>query len=137
VAVILFLVAGSARADKLVRIAGGGTEDNNVPATQWKLIQPFGIDFDKDGNSYIVELQGDRVLKVDPKGMFTILAGTGKKGNTGDDGPALQAPLTGLPRLAVPPEGTIYAADTWNNRVRKIDPASGKITAFAGTSKKG
>jgi hypothetical protein len=126
----------SAHADKLVRIAGGGTQENNVPATQAKLIQPFGIDFDKAGNYYLVELQGERVLKVDPKGNFTIHAGTGKKGNTGDGGLALKATFNGMHSLAVTPNGTIYAADTWNNRVRKIDPA-GKISAFAGTGKKG
>jgi sugar lactone lactonase YvrE len=132
--VLLFSIH-PACADKLVRIAGGGAESNNVPATQAKLIQPFGIDFDKAGNYYIAELLGDRILKVDPKGNFTILAGTGKKGNTGDGGPALQATFNGMHSLAVTPDGTVYAADTWNNRVRKIDPA-GKIAAFAGTGKK-
>ncbi len=134
---IFALALNSARADKLVRIAGGGTEENNVPATRAKLIQPFGIDFDKAGNYYIVELKGDRVLKVDPKGTFTILGGTGKKGNTGDDGPALKATFNGMHSLAVTPEGMLYAADTWNNRVRQIDPKDGVIRAFAGTGKKG
>lgn len=135
-AFIIFSVASTARADKLVRIAGGGTQENNVPATNAKLIQPFGIDFDKAGNYYLVELKGERVLKVDPKGNFTILGGTGVKGNAGDDGPALKASFNGMHSLAVTPDGNIYAADTWNNRVRKIDP-SGKITAFAGSGKKG
>jgi len=133
-AVLVFSIQ-SAHADKLVRIAGGGTEENNVRATRAKLVQPFGIDFDKAGNLYVVELQGGRVLKVDAKGIFTILAGTGMKGNTGDGGPALKATFNGMHSLAVAPDGTIYAADTWNNRVRKIDP-TGKINAFAGTGKK-
>ncbi len=132
---ILFLHIQPACADKLVRIAGGGAQDNNVHATQAKLMQPFGIDFDKAGNFYLAELQGERILKVDPKGNFTILAGTGKKGNSGDGGPALQATFNGMHSLAVTPDGTIYAADTWNNRVRMINPA-GKIAAFAGTGKK-
>ncbi|MBI3822590.1 MAG: hypothetical protein HY289_07920 [Planctomycetes bacterium] len=132
----VLIVIQPAHADKLVRIAGGGTMDNNVPATQAKLIQPFGIDFDKAGNYYLAELQGQRILKVDPKGNFTILAGTGKKGNSGDGGRALDAAFNGMHSLAVTPDGVIYAADTWNNRVRKIDP-SGKISAFAGVGTKG
>ena len=133
--VLLFSMA-AARADTLVLVAGGGTGGTNVPATKAKLTQPFGIDFDKAGNFYLAELLGERILKVDPKGVFTVLAGTGKKGNTGDGGPALQATFNGMHSLAVTPDGTIYAADTWNKRVRKIDPKTGVISAFAGGGKK-
>ena len=133
--VVLALSTTGARADKLVRVVGGGTQENNCPATDAKLMDPFGIDFDKAGNFYLVELKGERVLKVDPKGHFTILAGTGAKGNSGDGGPARQATFNGMHSLAVTPDGTIYVADTLNHRVRKIDP-KGIITAFAGTGKK-
>lgn len=134
---ISFFIAAPVQADKLVPFAGGGSDGTNVPAAKAKLNQPFAIDGDKAGNFYIAELGGERVLKIDSKGTFTILAGTGKKGNQGDDGPASQATFNGMHSLAAAPDGTIYLADTWNNRVRKIDPASGKITAFAGTGKKG
>jgi DNA-binding beta-propeller fold protein YncE len=136
IAAIAF-IAEPVRADKLVLFAGGGTDENNVPATKAKLIQPFAVDSDKAGNFYIAEMTGERVLKVDPKGTLTVFAGTGKRGDKGDDSPALQANFNGMHNLAVTPDGTVYIADTWNNRVRKIDPASGKITAFAGTGKKG
>jgi sugar lactone lactonase YvrE len=96
------------------------------------LNQPFGIDFDKAGNFYLVELQGQRVLKVDPKGTFTIVAGTGAKGNGGDGGPLLKATFNGMHSLAATPDGILYVADTWNNRVRRIDPAGGAIAGFAG-----
>jgi DNA-binding beta-propeller fold protein YncE len=39
--------------------------------------------------------------------------------------------------LAVAPNGDIYVADSWNNRVRKIDPRSGEIRTIAGTGDKG
>ncbi len=127
---------GIARADRLVRVAGGGSGEDNVPATQAKLIEPFGVAFDKAGNMYLVELSGQRVLKVDAKGHFAILGGTGKKGNTGDGGPARQASFNGMHSLAVGPDGMLYLADTWNNRIRKLDPKTGIITAFAGTGTK-
>jgi DNA-binding beta-propeller fold protein YncE len=135
-AIFLLLGCSQARADKLVRIAGGGTEIDNVPAVNAKLSQPFGIDFDKAGSYYLVELTGQRILKVDTKGTLTILGGTGKKGNSGDAGPATKATFNGMHSLAVTPAGILYAADTWNNRVRKLDTKSGIIQAFAGTSKK-
>jgi DNA-binding beta-propeller fold protein YncE len=129
-------VAG-ARADQLVLVAGGGTDKDHVPATKAKLIAPFGVDFDKGGNMYIVELTGERVLRVDPRGMLTIAGGTGKKGSGGDGGPATLATFNGMHSLAISRDGFVYLADTLNNRIRKLDPASGIITAFAGTGKKG
>jgi sugar lactone lactonase YvrE len=129
--------AGLARAEKLVLVAGGGTGKSGVPATEARLIAPFGVDFDRSGNMYIVELTGQRVHRVDPKGVLTILAGTGEKGNSGDDGPAAEATFNGMHSLAVAPDGTIFLADTWNNRIRKLDAKTGKITAFAGTGEKG
>lgn len=124
------------RADRLVLVAGGGMESENVSATKAKLISPFGVDFDKAGNMYIVELSGERVLRVDPKGILTRLGGTGKKGNGGDGGPAREATFNGMHSLAVGPDGMLYLADTWNNRVRRLDPKTGMIQAFAGTGKK-
>lgn len=135
--VIVLFAAVSARADKLVLVAGGGTGDDNVPATQARLIQPFGIDFDGSGNAFLVELMGGRALRIDRKGILTVFAGTGVKGDTGDGGPARKATFNGMHNLAVAPDGTVYLADTWNNRIRKIDPKTGTITAFAGTGKKG
>jgi DNA-binding beta-propeller fold protein YncE len=134
---ITLVLAPGARADRLVLVAGGGADKDNVPATKAKLIAPFGVEFDKRGDMYIVELTGERLLRVDPKGTLTIAGGTGKKGSSGDDGPATQASFNGMHSLAIAPSGLVYLADTLNNRVRKFDPATGVISAFAGAGKKG
>ncbi|HXG11282.1 MAG TPA: hypothetical protein VNK04_16115 [Gemmataceae bacterium] len=135
--VLAVALAGLAWADRLVLVAGGGTGAEGGPAIGAELRSPFGVDFDPSGNMYIVELTGGRVLKVDAKGILTRVAGTGRKGNAGDGGPALKAEFNGMHSLAIAPDGTIYLADTWNNRVRKLDPKTGVITPFAGTGKKG
>jgi sugar lactone lactonase YvrE len=126
-----------ARADKLVLVAGGGTKSPPAPATECKLVTPFGVDFDKAGNMYIVEMTGYRVHKVDTKGMLTTIAGTGNKGDKGDGGPATAAEFNGMHSLVVLPDGNLCLADTWNNRLRKLDVKTGTITALAGTGKKG
>jgi DNA-binding beta-propeller fold protein YncE len=113
-------------AEKIVLVAGG----------EGKLDGPFGVDFDKSGNTFIVEMIGLRVLKIDDKDALTHIAGTGKKGDGGDGGPADRAELNGPHSLAVGRDGMVYVADTWNNRVRMIDPKTGMIHAFAGTGKK-
>src|SRR5262245_36184461 len=92
-AALLFLIlAGNAPADKRVLVAGGGEETGSgVLATKAKLGAPFGTAFDPAGDMILVEYGAHRVGKVDAKGTLTILAGSGQKGDTGDDGPPLQA----------------------------------------------
>jgi len=131
------LSASGALAAHVALVAGDGSSRTDVPATEAKLTQPFGIDFDRNGNAFLVELNGNRVLKIDARGRLTTLAGTGKKGVGGDGGPAANAEFNGPHNLAVAPNGDVYVADTWNNRVRKVDARSGVITTFAGTGVKG
>jgi sugar lactone lactonase YvrE len=102
-----------------------------------KLDSPFGVDFDKQGNMYIVELSGGRVHKLDTAGRFTTIAGDGSKGYTGDNGPAKDATFNGMHNVAVTPAGDLYIADSWNHCIRRIDGKTGIITTIAGTGKPG
>jgi hypothetical protein len=132
-----FLAVASAHAQTLTLVAGGGTEVSGG-ATNCRVHAPFGIDFDRAGNAYIVEMAGgERVLKIDTAGKLFVFAGTGEKGDSGDGGPALAARFNGMHSLAIGPGGDTFIADTWNSRVRRIDRRSGKIFAFAGTGKRG
>jgi hypothetical protein len=136
----LLLVAASltARAEKIVLVAGGGDQEDNAPAAQVKLKEPFGVDFDRAGNLFIVEMaQGERVRKLDPSGRVTTFAGTGVKGYAGDGGPAAKAQFNGMHHLLVLPNNDLLVADTWNNCVRRIDAKSGLITTIVGTGQKG
>lgn len=134
----LFLSCASLLADQVELVAGGGKEPSGVLATKAKLAEPFAVDFDKEGNLYIAEMSsGERVVKVDPKGILTTVAGTGKKGHAGDGGDPLKAEFNGIHHLAITPGGDIYLADTFNNTVRKIDAKTGLLTRFAGTGEKG
>jgi hypothetical protein len=123
--------------ERVVLVAGGGTEKTGL-ATNCQLHNPFAIDFDRAGNIYIAEMVGgERVLKIDPHGMLSVVAGTGEKGDSGDNGPAVQARFNGAHSLATGPGDDLFIADTWNNRVRKIESKSGKIVPFAGSGKRG
>jgi hypothetical protein len=114
-----------------------GAQSEGAKPLGGELIAPFAVDADPQGHLFIAELKGGRVLKVSPDGHFAILAGTGEKGFTGDDGPALKAQFNGMHHLALLPSGDLLVADTWNCCVRKIDLKSGLITRLAGTGKKG
>ena len=70
---------------------------------------------------------------VTPTSTISTLAGTGAARFGGDGGPAQSASLN-QPRgkLVTGPDGSIYFADTFNNRIRRITPA-GIIQTVAGT----
>lgn len=136
--VLLGLSGSVEAAESRVVLFAGGDSAGDGPATQAKLVAPFGVDFDRSGNTYIVELTGERVLRVDREGQLTRIAGSErKKGNTGDGGPAMEATFNAMHSVAIGRDGLVYLADTLNNRVRRLDPQSGRIEAFAGTGAKG
>lgn len=134
-ALFTFLTA-SAHADKLVLVAGGAKTEVGIPATEAKLRMPFGVDFDKAGNLYLVEFKGHRVCKVDAKGILTTIAGNGSEGFAGDGGPAAKAQFNGMHDLLIAPNDDIYIADSYNYRLRKIDAATGMISTVAGNGEK-
>ena len=51
----------------------------------------------------------------------------------GDEGPATKALLNFPSAVAVNAEGEIFIADTFNHRIRKVNPTSGTIQTIAGT----
>ncbi|MGH9022232.1 MAG: hypothetical protein ACRDV9_03900 [Acidimicrobiia bacterium] len=69
---------------------------------------------------YIADSINQRIRKIDAAGIITTIAGTGKAGYTGDGGPAASAKIGKARGVALAPDGTLYIADTFNNRVRKV-----------------
>ena len=59
------------------------------------------------------------------------IAGNGKKGYTGDKGPARQATFNGPKGIAVGPKGHVYIVDTENQVIRKIDMKTATVTTVA------
>ncbi len=120
-------------AEKIVLVAGGREDAVNIPATRALLKEPFGVDFDLAGNLFIVEMvSGNRLLKVDGKGLLTHVAGQLTPGDGGDGGPALAAKFNGPHNLAMLPDGDVLIGDTWNGRVRKVNLAAGTVMSLPG-----
>jgi DNA-binding beta-propeller fold protein YncE len=133
---LVFAFQSVSRADRVVLVAGGGTDKTGI-ATNCALRSPFAVDFDR-GNMYIAEMAGgERVLKVDRRGVLTIFAGTGEKGDIGDGGPATEAKFNGMHHLAVGPNDDVFVTDTFNSRVRRVDAKTGSVFPFAGSGKRG
>ena len=110
------------------------------PAGQATVNLPSATAFDPLGRMYISDQENQRIRMVDIDGTISTVVGTGKPGFSGDGGPADQARIYAPIGQAAPPTsriatdefGNLYIADTFNNRIRKVDAATGIITTIAG-----
>jgi uncharacterized protein (TIGR03437 family) len=93
-------------------------------------VQQLAVDV--AGNLYIADADNEMVFRVSPTGSFSIIAGNGFVGFSGDGGPAINASLNTPAGVAVDKTGNIYIADSRNHRVRQIT-TDGKIKTVAGT----
>ena len=106
--------------------AGGGSSNaDNIAPTAASLMFPGGLAIDNAGAIYVSE--NSRVRKITP-GVITTIAGGLTPGSTGDNGPATSALLNRPFGLAIDSTGTLYIADSSNNRIRRV--SGGTITTF-------
>lgn len=99
---------------------GGCIELCNVegqPATKLSLARVLDLKFGPDGSIYLLNLA--RLYRIWPNGTFTIVAGTGISGFSGDGGPPREAQFIAH-GLAILPDGSIMLADGGNGRLRHI-----------------
>ncbi|MGB4776045.1 MAG: NHL repeat-containing protein [Daejeonella sp.] len=92
---------------------------------------PSGIAIDKEGNIYVADTDNHRIRKINPSGQVETLAGNGSAEFA--DGIGTNAKFIQPSGIAVDAQGIIYVADKGNNRIRRIDPVSKKVTTLAGS----
>jgi uncharacterized protein (TIGR03437 family) len=115
-------------------IAGNGTpgfSGDSGQASNAALNGPLGVAVDAFGNVYIADTNNNRIRKVSSNGVISTIAGNGNASFYGDETPALQASIHAPQGLTVAPDGTVYIADTLNQRVRRIG-TNGVIHTLAG-----
>ena len=131
----------------ITTVAGNGTGgfagDGSI-ATAGEIYSAYSVAADNSGNLFIVDsgagyipsIWGNfRIRKVDVYGVITTVAGNGSPYYTGDGGVATNAGID--PHgVAVDGMGNIFIADTYNNRIRKVD-TNGIINTVAGKSSAG
>lgn len=110
---------------------------NDVDATQTALRNPRAIAVGADGSLYIVDAGSNTVRRVGPDGIIRAVAGVrGARGFSGDCGPATSARLNLPTDVAVATDGSLYIADAFNHRIRRVGP-DGLITTIAGNGVSG
>jgi DNA-binding beta-propeller fold protein YncE len=103
-----------------------------------QLNGPVGLAVDKGNNIFVAEMHNNIIRRIDARtGVISTVAGTGSNGFEGDGGLAIHAKLNGPLGVYVDVGGTIFIADSFNHRIRKVDAQSGIITTIAGTGTPG
>ncbi|MBX3051621.1 MAG: hypothetical protein KF753_09120 [Caldilineaceae bacterium] len=101
-------------------LPGAQTHTNSVECGLWA--DPDGTLFWSDCSGRLRRYDGATGI------VTTVLGGT----SVHDGEAALDGFLNGPGGLAVGPDGTLFIADVWNQRVRAVDPRTGIIRTVAG-----
>jgi uncharacterized protein (TIGR03437 family) len=110
------------------------------PAAASTLNMATGVAADAFGNLYIADSANARVRKIPSVNgaspQINTVAGDGVYSFSGDGGPANGALMNVPEGVAVGVDGSIYFADSANNRVRRVAPG-GAISTIAGNGTAG
>jgi streptogramin lyase len=121
-------------------VAGNGElgfSGDGGPATNAAMQEPYSLSVDGNGDIYIVDRLNAVVRKVDgATGIITTVAGTGEVGYNGDGGPGNQAMLREPNDCFLDGKGGLLIADIQDQRIRRLDTATGIISTFAGNGEK-
>ena len=124
----------------ITTIAGTGDQGysgDGGPATGATFNQPYSLQVDSNGGVYVVDRLNYVIRKVDAAtGIVTTVAGTGEAGYGGDGGPGTMAQFREPNDCFLDGSGGLFIADIQDQRIRRLDLASGIITTFAGNGEK-
>ena len=128
------------RSGIITTVAGTGElgySGDGGPATEAQLNQPYALDIADNGDLYIVDRLNAVIRKVDAaNGTISTVAGTGTSGSSGDGGPATEAALCEPNDCFLDDKGGLLIADVQDQRVRRLELATGIIATFAGNGDK-
>ena len=125
---------------RVTTVAGTGEvgyAGDGGPATAATMNEPYSLEVDDDCNIYVVDRLNAVVRKVDGSaGVITTVAGTGEPGYSGDGGPGDAAQLREPNDCFLDGRGGLLIADIQDQRIRRLDLATGIIDTFAGNGEK-
>jgi sugar lactone lactonase YvrE len=101
------------------------------------LDTPSALALAPDGTLVLAETGAHTITRLDPKtGQSSTVAGV--RGRAGyADGAGAAALFNGPIGVAVGPDATVYVADTYNDRIRAVDPKSQEVRTLAGGGEPG
>jgi DNA-binding beta-propeller fold protein YncE len=117
--------------------AGNARESTvNGPLVDAELAQPSGVALDGDGRLYFADSESSSVRWADIDGddrQVDILAGSDQDlFSFGDEDGVGTAARFQHPLGVAFDEGYVWVADTYNSRIKRIDPETGEVTTLVG-----
>jgi sugar lactone lactonase YvrE len=107
-------------------LAGTGEKGFSGDGGEAKLATfngPKHLCFDLEGNILIADTENHVIRKyIGKDGTIARVAGSGKKGKAGLNGPPSEVELSQPHGVYVHRDGTLYIADSSNDRILKVDP---------------
>lgn len=120
---------------RIYTLAGDGTEGYQEGSKGGvQFASPSGLALGKDGSVYVADTGNHCIRKVDFLGRSTLVAGVPGQGGL-KDGEAAESLFQEPMDVAVAADGTVYVADTGNQRIRMI--RDGQVTTIAGSGEPG
>ncbi len=129
--------AASATITTVAGVGEPGYSGDGGPAAAATLNEPYSLAVDANGDIYIVDRLNSAVRRVDgATGVISTVAGVGEPGYSGDGGPGHHAQMREPNDCFLDGKGGLLIADIQDQRVRRLDLASGIINTFAGNGEK-
>jgi hypothetical protein len=111
-------------------VAGGARGLNDGPAAGARFDTPSGVAVGADGSVYVADTGNNAIRRIAPDGTVSTLAGGGQSGLA--DGTGVNARFNGPLAVAAGPDGKLFVADTYNDRIRVLT-SDGRVTTLAGS----
>lgn len=108
-------------------VAGSGRGFTDGPAATARFATISGLALGADGTLFVADTGNNAIRSITPDGHVSTLAGDGAPGYI--DGPGGQARFNGPLGVAMDPSGRVVVADTYNDRIRRID-LDGTVTTL-------
>jgi sugar lactone lactonase YvrE len=110
---------------RVTTVAGGdrGFADGSGPSARFDT--PSALAVGPDGTLYVADTGNNAIRRITPDAVVSTVAGDGIAGF--QDGPAREARFNGPIGVAVDSSGRVFVADTYNDRVRVVEPDAGTV----------
>jgi sugar lactone lactonase YvrE len=135
------IVATGAQAGRIMTVAGSGVQGfsgDSGAATAAAIDSPDGLAVGTTGLLYLADTHNQRIRMVNlATGVISTVVGSGVVGSSGDGAAAAEAALSLPQGVTLDAAGNLYFADMGNQRIRRVDAATGVISTVAGDGVQG